>query len=461
MRTLVGPAYRRVGRSSHEYRNKQIALMEIRTRSCSHSSVPPVVVQHVEEAAHLCHVRSVLLRSPHVQLHRLQRLDDRIAAHLDGLAVADEAGLKLCTDALATPTAGLVFTLAVLGLESSDTAVFQRLFALAGSESAAARGLLSAFGWVSAQTLQGTIRTLLTSTDPAHQTVALAACAMHRVDPGPPLDDALNATDVPLRTRAFRVAGDVGRIDLLPLLQSAALRDSEPAEPRFWAARSAVLLGDRSSSLAWLTTLAEGTGPFSDATAELSLKALDLPAAHQHLRHCAAQIKPDTPAAAQARRRLIRRCGIVGDPHLIPWLIAQMTDLRLTRLAGEAFSMITGADLAWLDLDRKPPAGIDFGPNDDPEDDNVAMDEDDGLPWPDPDKVQAWWHAQQHRFPAGHRFFIGELPSPAHALKVLRDGFQRQRIAAAQWACLLTPGTKLFPTAAPAWRQQRWLAAMG
>jgi uncharacterized protein (TIGR02270 family) len=283
---------------------------------------------------------------------------------------------------------------------------------------------------------------------------------MHRVDPGPPLDAAFTATDNPLRARAFRVAGDVGRVDLLSLLQAAASRDSEPADPHFWAARSAVLLGDRSSSLAWLTTLAEGAGPFSDAAAELALKALDLPTAHQHLRHCAAQTKPDTPAAAQARRRLIRRCGITGDPHLIPWLITQMSDLRLTRLAGEAFSMITGADLAWLDLDRKPPAGVDFGPNDDPEDDNVAMDEDDGLPWPDPDKVQVWWQAQQHRFPAGQRFFIGEPPSPAHAVKVLRDGFQRQRIAAAQWACLLTPGTKLFPTAAPAWRQQRWLKEM-
>lgn len=337
----------------------------------------------------------------------------------------------------------------------------QRLLALAVSITETRIGLLSAFGWVAAQSLQGTIHTLLTSTDSTHQTIALAACAMHRVDPGTPLETAFTSTDVPLRARAFRVAGDVGRVDLLSRLQAVALRDSEPAEPRFWAARSAVLLGDRGSALAWLTMLAEGTGPFSDAAAQLSLKALDLLTAHQHLRHCAAQTKADTPAAAQARRRLIRRCGITGDPHLIPWLIAQMTDLRLTRLAGESFSMITGADLAWLDLDRKPPTGIDFGPNDDPEDDNVAMDEDDGLPWPDPDKVQAWWQAQQHRFPVGQRFFIGEPPSPAHALKVLRDGFQRQRIAAAQWACLLTPGTRLFQTAAPAWRQQRWLKAMG
>lgn len=424
-------------------------------------SVLAVMLQHVEEAAHLRQARTAHARYSWGGWRTWKRLDDRLAAHLDGLAVADGAGLSLCIDALQTPSVGAVFTAAVRALELKDTALLHRLFAIATAEPATEHGLLSAFGWVSAQTLQGTIRTLQNSTDSAHQTTALAACAMHRVNPGPPLDTAFNATDVPLRSRAFRVAGDVGRVDLLSLLQAAALRDSEPDEPRFWAARSAVMLGDRGSALSWLTTLAEGTSPFSDTAAELSLKALDLPAAHQHLRHWATQTKPDTPAAAQARRRLIRRCGITGDPHLIPWLIAQMTDLRLTRLAGEAFSTITGADLAWLDLDRKPPAGVDFGPNDDPEDDNVAMDEDDGLPWPDPDKVQAWWQAQQHRFPAGQRFFIGEPPSPAHALKVLRDGFQRQRIAAAQWACLLTPGTTLFPTAAPAWRQQRWLKAMG
>lgn len=421
--------------------------------------VVPVIEQHWSEWHFLAGTRETLVAASRLRLNGLLRNDDRLFANMDGVAFSDDF-IRFELVPLVEGF-GECFMYAVLCLERKSLIELTRLVLLANASNAAERGLISAFGWVSAQTLQGLLPDFLKSHDPLQRRIALSACAMHRVDPGPPLDAAFTATDIPLRARAFRVAGDVGRLDLLPLLQAAAMRDSEPAGPRFWAARSAVMLGDRGVALSWLTTLAEGTGPFSDAAAELSLKALDLPAAHQHLRHCAAQIKPDTPAAAQARRRLIRRCGITGDPHLIPWLIAQMTDLRLTRLAGEAFSMITGADLAWLDLDRKPPAGVDFGPNDDPEDDNVAMDEDDGLPWPDPDKVQAWWHAQQHRFPAGHRFFIGELPSPAHALKVLRDGFQRQRIAAAQWACLLTPGTKLFPTAAPAWRQQRWLAAMG
>ena len=52
---------------------------------------------------------------------------------------------------------------------------------------------------------------------------------------------------------------------------------------------------------------------------------------------------------------LIQGAGIAGDPSYVPWLIKQMKDLKLTRLAGESFSLITGLDLAYLDLERRPP----------------------------------------------------------------------------------------------------------
>ena len=97
-------------------------------------------------------------------------------------------------------------------------------------------------------------------------------------------------------------------------------------------------------------------------------------------------------------RALIRGIGIAGDSHYIPWLIQQMSDLKLTRLAGESFSLIAGLDLAALDLERKPPENDEFGPNGNPDDDNVAMDEDDSLPWPEPDKIGAWWQTHGARF---------------------------------------------------------------
>ena len=162
-----------------------------------------------------------------------------------------------------------------------------------------------------------------------------------------------------------------------------------------------------------------------------------------------------------AVRALIRGIGAAGDPHYVPWLIQQMSDLKLTRLAGESFSLITGLDLAALDLERKPPENDEFGPNDDPDDNNVAMDEDDSLPWPEPDKIAAWWQTHGARFAPGTRYFVGEPPSTAHCRSVLKTGFQRQRIAAAEYLCLLQPGTPLFNVAAPAWRQERLLAQMG
>jgi uncharacterized protein (TIGR02270 family) len=89
----------------------------------------------------------------------------------------------------------------------------------------------------------------------------------------------------------------------------------------------------------------------------------------------------------QRRRSLIRATGIIGDSRTIPWLIEHMDVPQDARLAGEAFSMITGLDLAYLDLDRDAPPGFQSGPNDDPADENVALDEDENLPWPDRAKI--------------------------------------------------------------------------
>jgi hypothetical protein len=60
------------------------------------SIVRPVIRQHAEETEILHVSRMVLVLAPHVNLDHLQRVDDRIAAHLDGLAVTREFGWKLC-----------------------------------------------------------------------------------------------------------------------------------------------------------------------------------------------------------------------------------------------------------------------------------------------------------------------------------------------------------------------------
>lgn len=412
--------------------------------------VPVVVWQHLEDAAALRAVRSVLVRAPHVKLLHLGRTDERLAAHLDGLEVAGVEGVAMARETLAHPGIGQVFTCAVLAIEQRDTAQIERLLALAESMPEVARALDSAFGWVSPARLRGLTAPLLRSASPAARRLGIAACALQRVDPGAALAEACTDADPALRARALRAAGQLGRVDLLSACQSAM--QAPEAGVALAAASSALLLGDRRAAVEALSAIARTPGPDQGAALVRVAKVLSTEATQALLKPLAQQ-----PALV---RVLMRGIAAAGDPFYVPWLIRQMADPKLTRLAGEAFSTITGLDLAYLDLERKPPEGDVAGPSDDPADDHVALDEDESLPWPDADRIGAWWQAHGARFQPGTRCFAGEPVSAAHCLSVLKAGFQRQRVAAAEYLCLLAPGTPLFNVAAPTARQQRQLAQM-
>jgi uncharacterized protein (TIGR02270 family) len=413
--------------------------------------IPFVVQQHAEDVAVLRNTRTFLVSAPHVKLHQLRRLDDRLAAHLDGLAVAGDYGSKLAATALESPGRGEAFTATVRAIEDRDVLGLDKLLAIAEAVPSCLSVVASAFGWVSADSLRGITKSLLDSPSPLRRQVGLAACEMHQANPGAALATALGDEIPAPRARALRIVANLGLVDHL-LACTAALVDEDP-DCAHQAARAGVLLGNRGTSVSALHGIASVPGPWRRRALGLLLKLQSPADAHATLKALA-----QDPTCI---RLLIQGIGTAGDPHYAPWLIQQMQDLKLSRLAGESFSYITGLDLAYLDLERKPPEGVDFGPNDDPNDDNVAMDEDDGLPWPDVEKISNWWQGNGQRFSPGTRYFMGEPPSTAHCLDVLKNGFQRQRMAAAIYLCLLKPGTPLFNCAAPAWRQQRLLAKMG
>ncbi|HEB94602.1 MAG TPA: hypothetical protein ENI94_14340 [Gammaproteobacteria bacterium] len=149
---------------------------------------------------------------------------------------------------------------------------------------------------------------------------------------------------------------------------------------------------------------------------------------------------------------------MVGDPVVIPWLIELMTNPELARVAGESFSMITGVDIAYDDLEGEWPDGFETGPTENPQDEDVAMDPDEDLAWPEPDLIQSWWQENSKHFHPGTRYLCGQPISVEHCQKVLRDGYQRQRRAAALELALLQTDAPLFNTRAPGFLQQKWLA---
>jgi uncharacterized protein (TIGR02270 family) len=384
-----------------------------------------------------------------MRLLHLARLDARLAAHLDGLKVAGEAGSSLCVAALEEPNPGKVFAAAVGSIERHDQAGLARLHALTGAAPELQGGLIAAFGWVERGALQGIVSPGLSSTDPATRLIAVAACGLHRVDPGLISAGRLGDAVAVVRARALRTAGEIGLIDALRSC-SEGVGDPDP-DSQFWAAWSGVLLGDRQRALDTLTRFGFAADhPHRARAFKVALQAMSPADAHKTLQQLGG--KPDQ------LRWLIQGSGINGDPTYVPWLIKHMSDDKIARLAGEAFSLITGTDLALLDLERKPPENIDAGPNDNPDDENVEMDPDEGLPWPDAQRVSAWWEKNSSRFQPGARHFMGAPVTREHCIDVLKNGYQRQRILAAHYLCLLQPGTPLFNTSAPAWRQQKLLA---
>ena len=412
-------------------------------------AIPAVLAQHLEAAVHLGGARLRLLSAPHVTLRQLRRSDDRLTAHLDGLTVAGEAGKEVLVSALAETGVAEVFVVGASALVSGDRRQIERLLAIGAAVPAALPGLTAAFGWAEPAQLQGLVSELLRADSATARLVGLSACARHRVDPGLRLHKGLEDSDPGVRARALRTAGELGLSALVSTCAAATGTSDEGC--RFWAAWSAVLLGDRRPALEVLASIGSMPGPFQARASNLAIQAMNIGSARAYLESTARD-----PASL---RRLMLGTGLLGDPAHVPWLIELMSDDSLARPAGEAFSLVTGANLAALDLERKPPEEFESGPDDNPEHSNVEMDDDDGLPWPDTARIQAWWDANSSHFQPGVRHFMGEALNAAHCAQVLRVGFQRQRIAAALHLSLLNPGTSLFEWRAPAHRQQQLLAS--
>ncbi len=362
-----------------------------------------VVYQHAEDAAFLWLTRDNAVRAPHYSLQDIVKLDDRVEAHIDGLRVAGDDGWTLALDELKHPEAGEYFAAMVLALESGRkervAAVLER-----ATEDGPLRGVVSALGWVDWE-------------------VAKPA----------------------LRARACRAVGELARKDLLG--EMAPLLAGEDENCRFWAAWSASLLGDiRGFAPLWKFIV--GGAPHRSAGAlAVLLRALPPAQAQDWLKTLGRD--------PERRRAAIAGIGVYGDPTYASWLIQQMADQKFTRLAGEAFSMMTGADLAYLDLDRRPPEGAETGPTDDPADPDVALDPDDKLPWPDPERVAKWWAAQKGGYAPGTRYLLGKPITPESMAEVLRTGRQRQRAAAALELAIRTGGMLFEVRARGSLQQQR------
>ncbi|CAH0317069.1 TIGR02270 family protein [Pseudomonas brassicacearum] len=413
-------------------------------------SLLPILDQHTEEASFLAALRDYAVRAPHYDLDQIGTLDNRIDAHLDGLRIAGTTGLETLLAQLGPHAVGEMFASVVLAFETADAKVLSRLSAHLRSALDTERGYLMALGWLDWERISPWIERMLTAPEPLFRRLGLAACGMHRHDPGPALLAGLCDADPSVLARAARTAGELRRRDLLPAIRAHRLHEN--AATRFWTNWASAQMGDEQAL--------EPLRQFAEQPGEFQYRALCVLLAWQKRENSIAWIRQLIQNPVQHRVG-IQAIGLLGDPVCVPWLIQQMSELPYARVAGEAFSLITSADLALLDLELQDLPDFDAGPNDNPEDPNVAMDPDENLPWPDPQSITNWWQAHGGDFQAGVGYVLGQPQSENSFQQALARGQQRQRIAAACGIARYRPDEVLFPTSAPAWRQKPLLGRTG
>jgi uncharacterized protein (TIGR02270 family) len=406
---------------------------------------PAVVEEHAAEAAFEWTRRAGATRAYNYGLSDLARVDDRIDAHLHGLALAGEIGWQACVEQLELGP-GELFAAAVLAI--GDRQRLELVFEMAQAEPTWIDALVSAWGWARRERAEAALPGLFAA-DELRRFVGFAALAVRRALPPATGILALIPREAPswVLSRALRACGELGKLDEASFVEPSLA--STASSVRLWAAWSLSLLVPRHSlATAVLCELAHDPA-CATVAADMAARTLaprDGLAFYGELRARDATLKTALLAA---------RAG--GWTEVLDDVVTLTGHPDLARLAGQTFAHVTGIDLEYHDLDMDEPEVAEEDVDADAEQEAPA-DPDAGLPVPDPDRLRKYWASVRHNYVAGSRYLNGQPISLSLELEnTLRSGMQPQRRAAALELSRATLGRPVYATSKPAMEQAREL----
>lgn len=386
-----------------------------------------VVEDHLEEAAFLHEQWEVARISPHYTAAEVASgPEERLLANLDGLVVPGlPVAERLLVPALGDPELGRSFSAAwaltaiegglPLLLEALDwTDPHQRGAAARGLELSLAPGLDEAL-----------LRDLEAGGPPDRRSALLRAMAFRRW----PLDGALLGSldlENPETQRAVLRARWTRPGVSRPVLDSAL--KSHDAATRDAAISHGLALRVRA---AWDACREAAAAPGPEAAHAWLL--------HSLLGEDSALAPVEAGLGDPATRKAaLWALGFSGRPRAVELLLPHLADEAAGRVAGEAFSAITGVALV-KELAKPPvPAGDgeEEAQRQAPEADFIE----EHLPVPEPEAVAAWWAQHRRRFDPRQRYLDGK-PLTAEVLAAgLDQGPMRRRAALALELRLRTGG---------------------
>lgn len=404
--------------------------------------IPNVLCQHADSAAALAQDRFYALRSSNYDLTDLVNLESRFEANIDGLIISGEEGWSHYEKHLEAGDYGEVFVISVLAIKLHDNKHFQLAFEMAGDDEELLNAIADAFVWLPYNEVSSYLDVLYKIKKPEKQFVAIAASAGHRVMNKHNLIDALSSKNNLLHCRAVLAIAELGLKELIPKLKENTHHEDENI--RFFTFWTLTRFGYAKSMEQLTRFLANPI--YGEQAIQFEMMQKDVNKAISILR----QLYKNK----STKRLAIYGTGLLGNPASIPMLIEVMKIPELARVAGEAFTFITGVDIEYNDLDQDAPEDFESGPNDYPADENVDMDPDEDLPWPNPELIAKWWQENRHTYQESKKYLLGKEVSLAQYQAILIHGTQKQRAFAAIAIAVYQKDQAIFNVCLPAKRQR-------
>lgn len=380
------------------------------------ATIAAIVDQHAEDAAFLWLRRRREIDGPILDETDIGRIDQRLEANLEGLMAAGKTGWEAAQARFADyAEPGELFVLGTLAMRWSDAKlVTSAIDAGASLGEAGISSLSAAIARTPRENLRPFVAQWLDTSDVRLRCLGLSALWHHRVDPGPRLHDLASHSDAIVRRRAVRLAGGLGRRDLLPAVLAGL--DGETAKERLAAAFAACLLGEARSAHPVIDKIVLTETDQGEAAIEVRLLTTPPKAAKAWL-----QARLGQPLLRVAATASI---GLFGDPSVMPWLIEKMREPELVFAAGLAMRDLFDVDFNDTDLFTMDPADL-----------GKAFESLTDSPLPVADRVAAWWDEGRGR--RNH--------TPFHSMRRLRLDALRAAIAAPEAPLADWRITRKFP----------------
>lgn len=352
---------------------------------------------HVENAAHLAQQRMWLTGAPQARLTDIYETDQRLGGNLRYLKLAGAVAVDMAAEVFATdPEMGEAVVYAALSMQAGQPKFAADILGQMEGEAAAITALAEAFRHVDRAAQRTTFYAWISHEDPQLVCAALGAATLLRLNLKDLLLPLIADPRPAVQAAAFEHLGVMGLVQHGPAVLGAL--GHKDAGLAFAAAVAAVRLGHAPAARQLVEYITADLPPGKCRLAvEVGFPMLPEEAAHAKVR---ALLADD----ATIRWGLLA-LGSIGSTRTLPYLLRQMEQVNTMRMAGWAFAMITGANIAEDDLE------LDAFPEceDDPLLEGAAEELffEDGLPFPDVKRVTQWLITKGKALSAEHPLLFG------------------------------------------------------